>query len=218
MRGVFIVIEGIDGAGKGIACKELVKLIKEHGYDVWLTNEPFINSTIGNFVKNQIVSRCLLPETEALLFAADRHEHYWKHIKPKLDKGTSVICCRYVYSTFAYQGGVGSLPITWLVEINKNVGVPDIVLYIDTMPEVALVRIKSCTNRSRQYFEKERLLKIVREKYLDMFERKKIVNKFLSTNIITVKNTGTIQEYIKSLHKMFHNKILPLLNERIKKV
>ncbi len=105
---MFVAIEGIDGVGKSTVITALRKKLENDGYRVYTTAEPS-QSPIGRLIRDWL----LKPRTNvvhssiyALLFTADRVQHYYGEIKPMLDKGYLVITERYMESTLAYQGGL----------------------------------------------------------------------------------------------------------------
>jgi len=102
-KGVFLVIEGLDGSGKTTQAALLAEKLSEK-YTVLLTAEPS-RGKIGSFIRDScLYEQTRLPtEAEALLFAADRIEHMQTELKPALDAGKLVICDRYALSTVVYQ-------------------------------------------------------------------------------------------------------------------
>lgn len=145
------------------------KLKRDH--DTVYTAEPS-DSTIGRLIKTKYLhddersSRIV----EALLFAADRFNHVEKVVLPALRKGKLVVSDRYVHSSLAYQGAEG-LDLKWIREINKHTLNPDITIYIDVRPEIALQRLKS----RRSVMEKLETQRRVREIYLEFVERGELV-------------------------------------------
>lgn len=167
-KGIFVVIEGIDGSGKGTQSKLLNKWLKEKGHSVFLTTEP-TDGKVGKLLRVVLKEGNIKPETLALLFAADRREHL-KEIKTKLNEGKIVISDRYLYSSIAYQGAQG-VDKRWIMEINKFSLVPDLVVYLDVSPEVGLGRISSkesfrSIQKEKEYLEKKGFLERVRKNYL----------------------------------------------------
>ena len=114
-KGIFIVIEGLDGSGKTTQATLLAKKLSQN-YRVLLTAEPS-RGKIGTFIREGCLyeDKRLPTEAEALLFAADRIEHMYSEVKPALDEGKLVICDRYIYSSLAYQGSAGLS-----LELDKN--------------------------------------------------------------------------------------------------
>ena len=161
-KGFFIVFEGVDGSGKTTQIEMLREFFIDKGYKVNLTKEPTedsIGSLIWEYMKSK--DRSLTPETEALLFAADRLEH-GKWIKETLEKGEIVISDRYIHSSFAYQGAVG-VELDWIRSLNRRAFKPDMVILLDINPDSSLERV---SHRDRTVFEENIYLKTVRELYL----------------------------------------------------
>ncbi len=170
-RGVFIVFEGIDGSGKSTHIKALAEELRGRGYSVLQTSEPS-KDRIGNFIRRYAErndSR-LTPETEALLFAADRFEHVKTVIEPALKRGRIVISDRYFYSSLAYQGA-GGLEVDWIREMNRFAPKPDLGILLDILPEFSLQRV----NRRKTVFEDSDYLRKVRNIYLQLVEEGELV-------------------------------------------
>ena len=161
-RGYFIVFEGVDGGGKSTQIKMLSEYFKEVGYDVELHMEPtheFIGSLLWTYMRSK--NRSFNPETEALLFAADRIEH-GKTIQRALDEGKVIISDRYLHSSLAYQGAAG-VDVEWMKSLNRHALKPDLVILLDIDPEKSLERV---SDRDKTVFEESEYLKRVRAEYL----------------------------------------------------
>jgi dTMP kinase len=163
-RGVFVVLEGIDGAGKTTIANMLVRELTEMGFKVTYTYEP-TDSEIVNIVKTNF-NYLRDPFIDALTFALDRLIHVKSKILPALEEGQIVVSDRYYYSSVAYQGAMGA-PIEWVLEVNKWALRPDIAIYLDVDPEIALERKQSTSSRFSE-FEKLELEYKVREIYLKL--------------------------------------------------
>ncbi len=135
----FIVIEGIDGCGKGTQAKLLLKHLSDLGTDVLLTAEP-TRGPLGKMIREHLSNPFLDDEALALLFAADRIEHLEKEVRPALRSGKIVISDRYVYSSVAYQGQ--KVDMEWVGEINKYADRPDLVILLDISPSLGQKRMK----------------------------------------------------------------------------
>ncbi len=170
-RGVFIVFEGIDGSGKSTHIKALAKELKGRGYNVIQTSEPS-KDRIGNFIRRYAErnDHRLTPETEALLFAADRFEHVMTVVEPALKRGRIVISDRYLYSSLAYQGA-GGLDLDWIREMNRFAPKPDLGILLDLLPEFSLQRVE----RRKTVFEVSDYLRKVRNIYLRLVEEGELV-------------------------------------------
>ncbi len=169
-KGIFLVIEGLDGSGKTTQVNLLAKRLSER-YNVVLTAEPS-RGKIGTFIREGCLyeEKRLPTEAEALLFAADRIEHMQKEMKPALDEGKLVICDRYVYSSLAYQGSAG-LSLDWIKTINARALQPDFSIFIDVAPERVLERLR----RKKSVMETLETQQKVREFYLKFVEKGELV-------------------------------------------
>jgi len=170
-KGFLIVFEGIDASGKTLHLKTISDELRKQGYNVLSTKEP-TNNIIGNFIHRYSRQQRLhlLPETEALLFTADRFEHIKKTIEPALRQGRIVISDRSFYSTMAYQGAFGA-DIDWIRKINWFAPKPDLCILFDILPDYSLHRI----NRRRTIFEDVENLRRVRDVYLKLVEAGELV-------------------------------------------
>ncbi|MGA1820558.1 MAG: dTMP kinase [Thermoplasmatota archaeon] len=147
----FIVIEGIDGCGKGTQARLLFEHLKGLGKDVVLTAEP-TKGPLGKLIREHLQEPFLDDESLALLFAADRIEHLEKEVRPALDAGKAVISDRYVYSSIAYQGQ--RVDLEWVGEINKYSDRPDIAILLDISAQLAQRRMKE-RGDEMEYFEED---------------------------------------------------------------
>ena len=144
-KGMFIVFEGIDGAGKSTAAKMLCDVLRDEGMNVVLTSEPS-DSWLGEVVKRGNKEN-ISPLSETLLYVADRADHTRK-IKGWLLEGRTVICDRYVGSTYAYQSNtlypiLGPSTMEWLTELNEPLTIqPSITFLLRIDPNLAMIRLK----------------------------------------------------------------------------
>ncbi len=161
-RGWFIVFEGVDGSGKSTQIELLSMKLRDQGVDHVLEREPS-DGSIGRFIRDyaEAGDRYLQPESEALLFTADRFEHS-KRIEQTLEQGVTVVCDRYYHSTLAYQGAA-DVDVAWLRDLQKFALKPDLVLLLDVDPERSLMRV---SGRTLTVFENRDYLSRVRDLYL----------------------------------------------------
>ena len=169
-KGSFICVEGLDGCGKTTQAKVLAERLG-HQYKTVYTAEPS-QGEIGTFIREY----CLTNENrlssivEALLFAADRFEHVKNEVIPAVFEGTLVISDRYLCSSLAYQGAAG-VSLEWIQKINQNAINPDLVIFIDVEPKVAINRLK----REKSVMENVATLKKVREIYMKFVQKGDLV-------------------------------------------
>ena len=172
---MFIVFEGIDGTGKSTIAKKLAMELEKEGYEVFLTQEP-TKTWIGEDVRRAIEEE-KNGFTQALLFFADRAEHVQDIEK---NKEKIVICDRYVYSTFAYQGaqlekelGI-ERALEWFERVYEPMRLdPDLVFLIVVDPKEGIRRIYG--RERKEKFEKVEFLKRVQEIYLMIASKYKFI-------------------------------------------
>jgi len=145
MRGRFVVFEGPEGAGKSTQIARLAARLRAAGGEVVATREPG-GTAIGESIRSILLApevRAMLPETEALLYAAARAQHVGEVIRPALARGAVVVCDRFVDSSLAYQAGALGLPLAEVAAIQSLAtrGVdPDLRILLDLPVEVGLAR------------------------------------------------------------------------------
>lgn len=162
MQGLFITVEGPDGAGKSTLIQRLEKkLLEELTVPLVRTREPG-GSEIAEKIREVILdpkNTAMDDRTEALLYAASRRQHIMEKIKPSLAEGKVVLCDRFVDSSIAYQGagrGIGVEEVATLNCFATEDLTPDITLYLDVDAQVGLNRIASKnSNREKDRLELE---------------------------------------------------------------
>ncbi len=168
-KGKFIVFEGTDGSGKSTQIRLLSQYLQEKGVPVFETHEPTA-SPIG-----EVVRACMSGSVDtderaiALLFAADRIDHI-ASIKQKLEEGFTVLCDRYYFSSFAYNGGL--VPLEWVIELNRpamELLRADLTVFLDVNVEETMNRVLRRTARER-YENVERQI-LTRKNYFEVFDR-----------------------------------------------
>lgn len=177
-KGLFITIEGGEGAGKTTLIETLAEYGAASGRTVVTTREPG-----GIPIAEQIRQVILDPKhtamdarTEALLYAAARRQHLVEKVIPALDRGEIVICDRFIDSSLAYQGHARGLGIEEVWEINSFAiagTMPDLTIYMDVRPEIGLERISKGDNREVNRLDLESLAfhNRVREGYNLLLQR-----------------------------------------------
>lgn len=160
--GLFIAIEGLDGAGLSTQTELVINLLRLQGIKAFGTKEP-TNNVIGGVIRGALTGAVGLPgDSLQLLFAADRAHHLAREIVPLLSQGNIVVTDRYFFTSVAY-GGV-DLDREWLLEVNKNFPKPDLVVLLDNPAKVSINRIKK-DRFELELFEKEAQLKKIRQNY-----------------------------------------------------
>lgn len=156
MRGRFITLEGIDGAGKSTHLETIAQTIRSHGNQVLTTREPG-GTPLGEKLRALILDQEMGLETETLLMFAARREHLERVILPALDAGVWVVCDRFTDATFAYQGGGRGLAQSRIARLADWVHpnfAPDLTVLFDAAPEIAAKRLAGAPGH-RDRFEQE---------------------------------------------------------------
>jgi dTMP kinase len=162
-RGLFITFEGGEGAGKSTQIKRLDETLRQAGYRTRMTREPG-GSPGAEALRHLILSGAAEPfgpKMEALLFAAARSDHVEQLIRPAIERGTVVLCDRFLDSSRVYQGGGGDASQAFVREIERitvNGMMPDMTLIFDIDAEIGLRRAAARRGADEaDRFEKEAL-------------------------------------------------------------
>lgn len=160
-KGLLIVFEGIDGAGKSTQARLLLRKLRALGCEVVSFREP-TRGKWGRAIKRMAkTAGSLTPKEELDLFVRDRRENVRKNLKPALAAKKVVILDRYYFSTIAYQGAKGIDPV-YIRRLNERFAVkPDLVFILDIAAGRGLGRIRK-RKRKDLLFERERYLARVR--------------------------------------------------------
>lgn len=157
---MYIVLEGIDGAGKSTQIKMLKEWLEDNGFNVETIVEP-TDFEVGKLIRDLLTRRDAesdsMQKTFGLLFAADRLMLMDK-IERLENENTVVISDRSFYSSLAYQN-----PQDWIKELNKYAKIPDLVLLLDLDVKKSVER---CDGTDE--FENEEFLTGVKQNYLDL--------------------------------------------------
>lgn len=174
----FISFEGGEGSGKSTILKLLADALTQKGFKVICTREPG-GINIAEQIRSVILDKdntAMDAKTEALLYAAARRQHLIEKVIPELEKGSIVLCDRFIDSSLAYQGYARGLGIDEIYSINKfaiDDNMPTLTLYLDVRPEVGLARIDKDGARevNRLDLESMEFHFKVREGYQKLIER-----------------------------------------------
>lgn len=161
-RGLLIVFEGLDGAGKTTQLGLLDDYLCGRGYEVVCLYEP-TDGLWGQKLRRLMREGRgdVTPETELQWFLNDRQQHVEQRIRPALERGQIVLMDRYFFSTMAYQGALGHDPRDIQVLNEAFAPLPDLLLLLDLPTDVGWRRL---TQRGApSHFERQEYLEKVAE-------------------------------------------------------
>jgi dTMP kinase len=172
MKGKFITLEGVEGAGKTTQLNLARAYLEATGKRVLVTREPG-GTPLGEDIRTLLLMQrpqIMAEDTELLLLFAARAEHIHQVIRPALAAGCWVLCDRFTDATYAYQGGGRSIPATRIAILEDWVqsGLrPDLTLVFDLPIEQGLQRIRQRGQTDRFEGEQPTFFARVRQVYLE---------------------------------------------------
>lgn len=211
MLGKFITLEGPEGSGKSTQAKMMIRRLGELGIEAMYTREPggtALGEEIRNILQHNSAGEAPCERAELLLFEASRNQLVEKVIRPALEKGTWVICDRFMDSTTAYQGYGRGLPVDEVKSIHNftiNDVSPELTLLLDLSIETGFERIAERfleLGESADRFEQEERAfhERVRQGYLKLAveepERFRIVDAAQQPDVVSESIWNVLQELL----------------------
>lgn len=169
--GLFITLEGPEGAGKSTNRDYLAELLGASGREVVLTREPG-GTPLAERIREILLAPAVEPmavDTELLLMFAARAQHLAQVVRPALARGALVLCDRFVDATYAYQGGGRGVPVERIATLEAFVLgdlQPDLTLVFDLPVEIGLARAARRGALDRFEQEQRAFFEAVRQTYL----------------------------------------------------
>ena len=204
-QGLFITLEGVEGAGKSTLMAYVAEILSNAGKEVLQTREPGGTKT-GEQIRNILLDSknvSVTDDTELLLMFAARSQHINEVIKPALSSGKIVLCDRFTDASYAYQGGgrgIESSRIKILEDWVQQGLKPDLTLLFDLDVETGLRRAgkRSEADRFEQeeigFFDRIRTCYLQRAK--DEPERFRIIDSSQSFDNVKQQIQDILKEYI----------------------
>lgn len=145
--GLFLALEGGEGAGKSTQAERLAAALRARGHEVVVTREPGA-TPVGEQIRRLLLDPDteLTDEAEALLYAADRAEHVARVVRPALERGAVVLTDRYVDSSVAYQGHGRGLDPAMVLRVSRwaTAGLrPDLTVLLDLPVDEGMARARA---------------------------------------------------------------------------
>ncbi len=146
-KGRFIVVEGLEGAGKSTALEVIKQVLNSHVSELIITREPGgtrVGEAARQLIKETVQDEPLDPRAELLLFYAARVQLVERVIRPALNRGAWVLADRFELSTLAYQGGGRKLSSSMIQHLSAFCLTdmqPDLIIFMDITPEQGMQRV-----------------------------------------------------------------------------
>ena len=204
-QGLFITLEGVEGAGKSTLMSYVAEIISETGNEVIQTREPGGTKT-GEQIRNILLdsnNAKLADDTELLLMFAARAQHIHEVINPAIISGKIVLCDRFTDASYAYQGGgrgIDTSRIQILEDWVQQGLKPNLTLLFDLDVKTGLRRAGKRSEADR--FEQEELgfFERIRSCYLDRAkkepERFRIIDSSQSFDNVKQQIQNILKEYL----------------------
>lgn len=200
MNGKFIVIEGLEGAGKTTARDCVVAQLREQGItDIVFTREPGgtpLAEKLRELIKQGLAGEQITDKAELLMLYAARVQLVDKVIKPALARGAWVVGDRHDLSSQAYQGGGRGIDQQLMQALRDTVlgdFRPHLTLYLDVTPAIGLQRARARGELDRIEQESLRFFERTRARYLELAAS--------DASIKTIDATQSLEEVTLSLKR-----------------
>ncbi|MBS9433247.1 dTMP kinase [Photorhabdus hainanensis] len=201
MNSKFIVIEGLEGAGKTSAMKTVVEILQQHGIqNLIFTREPGgtpLAEKLRGLIKQGVEGESLTDKAEVLMLYAARVQLVENVIKPALARGTWVVGDRHDLSSQAYQGGGRGIDKNLMSSLRDTVlgdFRPDLTIYLDLPPQIGLLRARERGELDRIEKESMDFFDRTRSRYLELAAQDK--------NIATVDAAQPIEQVQADIYQV----------------
>ncbi|OCA53142.1 dTMP kinase [Photorhabdus namnaonensis] len=201
MNSKFIVIEGLEGAGKTSAMKTVVDILQQHGIqDLIFTREPGgtpLAEKLRGLIKQGVEGESLTDKAEVLMLYAARVQLVENVIKPALACGTWVVGDRHDLSSQAYQGGGRGIDKNLMTSLRDTVlgdFRPDLTIYLDLPPQIGLLRARERGELDRIEKESMDFFDRTRSRYLELAAQDK--------SIVTVDAAQPIEQVQADIYQV----------------
>jgi len=204
MNGLLIVFEGPDGSGKTTVLEKVYNKLSNEGYDIYKFREPGgteISEKIREIILDndniKMSDRC-----EALLYAASRAQLIEEKLRPLLEKGSIILCDRFVLSSMLYQGigrGLGVDEVKKINDFATGFIKPDLTIFFNIDYKTALIRKRANFTADRLEREDFDFHKKIFDAYIDLSEKYKEDIKQVDASLSIDQVSENVLELIEDL-------------------
>ena len=199
LRGRFITLEGVDGAGKSTHIPWIAEQLRQSGREVVVTREPG-GTPLAEKLRALVLAEPMDPLPETLLMFAARADHVQHVIQPALSRGAWVVCDRFTDATAAYQGGGKGVSVDLIRRLSQATHpglMPDQTLVFDCPYEVSRSRL-GASGRALDRFEAEQrdFFERVRKAYQDLAKAEPGRVRIIDGSEVEVKVKDEVKKYI----------------------
>ena len=204
-KGLFITLEGIEGAGKSTAVDFIEDYLTKEGHDVIKTREPG-GTVIGEQIREILLKNenyTLTYDTELLLVFSARAQHIQEVILPALSSGKTILCDRFTDASYAYQGGGRGIDASRINLLEKWVQGdlrPNLTLLFDLDVSIGMQRTKKRSGTDRFEREEINFFEKIRNTYLERAknepQRFRIINSALSLENVKEQIVTILKDYL----------------------
>jgi dTMP kinase len=205
MRGFFISVEGIDGAGKSTHVDFISRYLKDKGYEVVTTREPG-GTVLGEKIRDLLLhnGQEIHRITELLLMFASRQQLIAELIEPNLAKGVCVIADRFIDASIAYQAygrGIGREKLDKIISLLEPNYTTDLTFLFDLPLDLAFTRLNKSRQKDRIEQENSSFFANVQSAYQMIAKNEPDRVKVITTNQLKEKTRILLASYLDQLIK-----------------
>ena len=204
-KGLFITLEGIEGAGKSTAVDFIEDFLTKEGHDVIKTREPG-GTVIGEQIREILLKNenyTLTYDTELLLAFSARAQHIQEVILPALSSGKIILCDRFTDASYAYQGGGRNIDASRINLLEKWVQEdlrPNLTLLFDLDVSIGMQRTKKRSDADRFEREEINFFEKIRNTYLERAknepQRFRIINSAASLESVKEQIITILKDFL----------------------
>ena len=204
-QGIFITLEGVEGAGKSTAVNFIEDFLTNEGHDVIKTREPG-GTVIGEQIREILLkneNQTLTYDTELLLVFSARAQHIQEVILPALSSGKIILCDRFTDASYAYQGGGRGIDASRINLLEKWVQGdlrPNLTLLFDLDVSIGMQRTKKRSDADRFEREKINFFEKIRNTYLERAknepQRFRIINSASSLENVKEQIVSILKDFL----------------------